>query len=106
MKKRTLLLLVVVGILLICILTACDPEANSADTAAMQMSNLKAIDGKNYLVYDVDTRVVYYMFTTKESYGNSGYGYSYFSPYISENGRFCRYVNDKIVEITTKDATN
>ena len=48
---------------------------------------------------DTDTRVVYYMFSTYETAGYSGYGYSYFAPYISENGRFCRYIKGEIVEI-------
>ena len=68
--------------------------------------NFKMIDGKDYLAYSLDTHVVYYMFSTAETVGNLGYGYSYFAPYISENGNFCRYINDEIVEITETDADN
>lgn len=105
MKKRTLILLVVVA-LLACSLTACKTSANSVDEAATDMANFKAIDGKDYLVYNLDTRVVYYMFSTAQAAGQAGYGYAYFAPYISENGKFCRYINEQIVEITVEDTNN
>ena len=85
MKKRIILLVVVVA-LLVMSLTACGSTA---------MANFEPVEGKEYLAYNIDTRVVYYMFSTFEGYN----GYSYFAPYISENGRFCRYINDEIVEI-------
>ena len=42
-------------------------------------------------VYDSVTRIVYYKFTEKKS--------SYLSPYISENGKHCRFIDNKFVEI-------
>ena len=36
----------------------------------------------------------------------NGYSYTYFAPYISENGKFCRYINGKIVEISETNALN
>ena len=99
MKKRTIILLVVLAILAICLLTGCATESNKPDTAAFNMSNFRAIEGKEYLSYSIDTRVVYYMFSTSNAVGYNGFGYSYFAPYISENGNFCRYINDEIVEI-------
>lgn len=101
MKKRTLILLIV-GVLLICTLTACSTTSpNNPDEAVAELSNFRTIDGKDYLVYNLDTKVVYYMFSTSSEAGYHGYGYSYFAPYISENGNFCRYINDEIVEITS-----
>lgn len=94
MKKRIILLVVVVA-LLVMSLTACGSTANSVDDAAMEMANFEPVEGKEYLAYNIDTRVVYYMFSTFEDYK----GYSYFAPYISENGRFCRYIKGEIVEI-------
>ena len=99
MKKRTIILLVVLAILAICLLTGCATESNEPDTAAFNMSNFRTIEGKEYLSYSIDTRVVYYMFSTSSYSGYNGFGYSYFAPYISENGNFCRYINDEIVEI-------
>ena len=105
MKKRTFILLVI-GALLMCSLTACSTTSNASDDAAAEMSNFKAIEGKEYLAYSIDTRVVYYMFSTSSDLGNTGYGYAYFAPYISENGNFCRYINDEVVEITVEDTNN
>lgn len=105
MKKRTFILLVVVA-LLMSLLTACGTTSNSVDDAAAEMSNFKAIEGKEHLAYSVDTRVVYYMFSTSCAAGYNGYGYAYFAPYISENGNFCRYINDEVVEITVEDTNN
>ena len=107
MKKRTIILLMVM-VLLVSLLTSCgtSTSSNSADEAATEMSNFKMIDGKDYLAYSLDTHVVYYMFSTSESAGYAGYGYAYFAPYISENGNFCQYINDEIVEITETDANN
>lgn len=103
MKKRIVVLLVVVA-LLTCTLTACvsATSSNPSDDAATDMANFKVIEGKEHLAYDVDTRVIYYMFSTSSVEGYAGYGYTYFAPYISENGNFCRYINDEIVEIVAK----
>jgi len=107
MKKRAFILLVVVA-LLVCSLTSCASvtTSNTSDVAATEISNFKVIEGKEYLAYSVDTRVVYYMFSTSSADGYAGYGYTYFAPYISENGNFCRFINDDIVEITVGDTNN
>ena len=105
MKKRALILLVVVA-LLMGTLTACGTSSNSSDDAALTMMDFKAIEGKEYLSYSVETKVVYYMFSTSSAAGYVGYGYAYFAPYISENGNFCRFINDEIVEITGEDTNN
>lgn len=102
MRKRTLILLVLVA-LLTCTLTACGTSATDVDKSAIEMGNFKTIDSNESLVYNLDTRVVYYMFSTYITTGYNGYGYSYFAPYISENGKFCRYINDEIVEITSEE---
>ena len=105
MKKRAFILLVVLAVLM-CSITACGTVANSTDEAAAEMSNFKVIEGKEYLAYSLDTSVVYYMFSTGRAVGNAGYGYTYFAPYISENGNFCRYINNEIMEITVEDTNN
>jgi len=101
MKKRILVLALIV-ILVVCFLFACDipTYSNPVDEAANETSQFVSIDGKNYLSYSKDTGVVYYMFSTSERTGYAGYGYTYFAPYISENGNFCKYVDGKIIEIT------
>ena len=103
MKRRTIVLVIVAAIMCF-MLTACDDgtSSNPVDSSAISSASFKTIDGKETLVYSTETRVVYYMFSTFEAVGYQGYGYSYFAPYISENGKFCRYINDKIVEIVEK----
>lgn len=97
MKKR-LVSVFVLAILFLGILGAVGAcsMANPKDNAALEMANFKSIDEERHLVYDKDTKVVYYMFSTFEP---GGYSYSYFAPYISENGRNCRYIEGEIVEI-------
>lgn len=72
-------------ILFICLLlmTACG-KTNSAI--------LKSIEEQDYLVYDYNTKIVYYYFDKIN-------GYSYMNEYYSENGKICRYIDGKIVEI-------
>lgn len=103
MKKRILILLLV-AVIGVCCLSGCGTSSNSADKAANEAAHFVPIDGKDYLSYSEDTGVVYYMFSTTETYGHQGYGYTYFAPYISENGNFCRYVDGQIVEITDKSS--
>lgn len=105
MKKRAFSLLLVVALLL-CSLSACSTSSNPSDDAANHMASFKVIEEKEYLAYSIDTRVVYYMFSTSSAAGYAGYGYTYFAPYISENGNFCRYINDEIVEIIVEDTNN
>ena len=104
MKKR--IILVLMFTLLMFSLSACGTLSNSTDKAAIEISNFDTIKGKEYLVYSLDTKVVYYMFSTHLTNGRAGYGYSYFAPYVSENGRFCQYINDEIVEITVDTNNN
>ena len=103
MKNRTIILLIVVA-LAMCLLTGCSTKSNKPDTLATDMSNFRTIEGKEYLVYSIDTRVVYYMFITTDSTGYAGY--AYFAPYISESGNFCRYINGEIVEIVRIEDSN
>jgi len=100
MMKRTWFLLV--ALIMVLTLAGCgdlSTESNDVDNAAISMAGFKQIDGEDALVYSIDTRCVYYMFSTSERIDRGGYGYAYMAPYISENGKFCRYINDEIVEI-------
>ncbi len=74
-------------------------KKEEASEKALTAGNFNQIEGSEYLVYSSDTNVVYYMFKAKESAPKVGFGYSYFAPYISENGNFCKYVDGHIVEI-------
>lgn len=52
------------------------------------------IEEERFLFYDKNTKIIYYFMNV---YRENGGCYSF--PYISENGKFCRYVDGKIVEI-------
>lgn len=56
--------------------------------------SLECIDGTD-LVYDKDTRIVYYKF--KDFAGYKGYGFM--SPYYGLHGNLCRYENGQVVEM-------
>lgn len=102
MKKRITIVLVIVVVIMCCMLTACTTtgtSSNSVDASAIDSASFKTIYGNETLAYSIETKVIYYMFSTSECKGYDGYGYSYFAPYISENGKFCRYIDGMIVEI-------
>lgn len=48
-----------------------------------------------FLVCDLNTKVVYY----SQRSGSSQLNTTYMCPYLSENGKYCRFVDGKIVEI-------
>lgn len=81
-------------------------KKQNIDTSTPEMSNFNTIDESKHLAYDIDTLVVYYVFSASENMQDRGYGYSYFAPYISKNGKFCRYINGEIVEITDNVKAN
>lgn len=47
------------------------------------------------LYYDPTTKVIYYIFYDTDVHQ----GFGYMSPYISENGKFCKWDDGKIIEI-------
>ena len=110
MKKRFVVFAIII---VICsfLLIACSRSAPQNEDA-LEVSNFEPIEeaqtleGKNYLAYDRETKVIYYWFGTSIWYGNSISNNVYFSPYISENGRFCRYVDGEIVEIIPENTSN
>lgn len=95
MKKKIILLFSC--LLFISMLTACgNKDQLVGDNRELSESNeIVPIKDSNYLYYDRNTKVVYIV--TAECRGYDGYGFM--SPYYSENGLLCRYINDKIVEI-------
>ncbi len=56
-------------------------------------------DIEPYLVYDVKTKIIYYKFIELTHKTSNITEFGYFGPYISENGKFCRYIDGEIVEI-------
>lgn len=77
-------------------LTGCGETEKSEDKAAMEIADFKPVPGMDGVVYNLDTKVMYYMFSTYRS--GSYYGYGYFGVYLNENFKPCRYINGEIVE--------
>ena len=105
MKKRRFISLVMAMfiIILAVTLTACGDaphELRSPESISSSISNLEVIDGEDILFYDKNTKVVYYLFSTDLARtSTNARGFGFMSPYISENGNYCRYIDGKIVEI-------
>ncbi len=72
--------------------TETDHVYNYGTNIANFYDNFKTIDDSKCLSYDTNTYVIYYIFKLSD--------YGYMSPYISENGHFCRYIDGEIIEIT------
>lgn len=96
MKRSTICLLVVI-LLVMCILTACSPVDENSTSKGVN-ANFSKIEGRDLLYYDLNTKVVYYLFQTSSGYE----GYGYLAPYIDENGSYCRYLDGKIVGINNE----
>lgn len=105
MKK--IIALILIALVLTIPLTGCsrndsdkgsDAEHFMYDNSEKLASITKDIEViKDSLVYYRDTKVVYIMITLDSDYDDEVA--SYFAPYISENGKYCRYIDGKIVEI-------
>lgn len=61
-------------------------SAHDANVGAIPVST-----EESDFVYDSETKVVYWCSYVPK--------YTYLSPYISENGKFCRFIDNQIVEI-------
>lgn len=100
MKNFKRLVVLVLLVLTVTSLSGCGSMFNLYDKSELYDSipnTMKVIEDEDSLVYHKDTKVVYIMITLRWEYNYETSGY--FAPYISENGKYCRYVDGKIVEI-------
>lgn len=97
LKKRFFILLLV-AVLGVCFLSGCSTPSK-VDESVKAQSGFNVLEENNCLAYNTDTLVIYYMFISD---GLNGRSYTYFAPYISENGSFCRYIDGQIVEIANQ----
>ena len=102
--KKIKRLVVVMFVLLITIatLSGCSSESDAkqfmydnSEKIASLPDDVEVIEDS--LVYYKDTKVVYIMITLDSDWDDETA--SYFAPYISENGKYCRYIDGDIVEI-------
>lgn len=104
MKKRIISLVMAMFIIILAVtLTGCDDEPqefNDPQVLSPGISNFENIKGEDILFFDRNTQIVYYLFSTAQYPNTHGaMGYGFMSPYISENGNYCRYIDSKIIEI-------
>ena len=100
MKNFKWLVVLVLLVLTVSTLSGCDYSSGFYDRSNIFTAvpdTMKVIDGEDSLVYHRDTKVVYIMITLRREYNYDSAGY--FAPYISENGNYCRYIDNQIVEI-------
>lgn len=57
------------------------------------------VGDKTGLVFDSETKVVYYMLKEAHTFAGPTTYSGYMAPYISENGKYCRFIDNQIVEI-------
>lgn len=83
--------LVLIIFILVCIFL-CIADTKESETRNEWCSSIENYD---YLIYDKETRIIYYKYEDGE--GRRGYGYM--TPYYSSNGKLCKYIDNKIIEI-------
>ena len=106
MSKRALTITVVVLILFIAIMVLLYPTIYKSTLTdverievALLKTNFEPIEDDFSLAYNKTTNIVYYFFGTYEPLNERAGWMSFMTPYISENGHFCKYLDGAIVEI-------
>lgn len=74
-------------------------ESNTYKDESDTQQSAVLVDINNILSYDNSTRIVYWYF--KDGAGRTSTGFM--SPYISKDGRYCRYEKGKIVPIERRE---
>lgn len=102
MKKIKCLVVLLVLLIIIVTLSGCGDKSDAEKFMFDNSEKIASIPEdivviEDSLVYYKDTKVVYIMITLDSNWDDETN--SYFAPYISENGKYCRYIDDKIVEI-------
>ena len=101
MKKfKRLAVVMFVLLIMTATLSSCGSDAenfmyDNSEKVASLPDDVEVIEDS--LVYYKDTKVVYIMITLDSDWDDETA--SYFAPYISENGKYCRYIDGNIVEI-------
>lgn len=73
-------------------------KMKSVNTEEIENMDFTVINAEKGLVYDNDTKIVYYMLNTTRGGGNARYGFGYMSPFYSKNGELCKVVDGEIVD--------
>ena len=83
-----------------CMLVGCEEkESNTYKDESDTQQSATLVDINNNLSYDNSTRIVYWYF--EDGAGRTSTGFM--SPYISKDGRYCRYEKGKIVPVERRE---
>lgn len=89
----------VVTICLMLCLAGCETYAGDKNYSNTTANRFISIPTQQDLYYDINTKIVYIMFSKKDGGGDCGVGYGYMSPYFANNGRPYLYEGGKLVKI-------
>lgn len=81
MKRK--IMIVITMVIMSCMLAGCD--ISQTDNDGNKLPTLEVITGE--ISYDTETKIVYW-----DKYGSM-------TPYLSKDGRYCRYENGKVVPL-------
>lgn len=104
---KNILFIVITMAIMSCMLVGCEEkESNTykdeSDTYKDESDTQQSaalVDINNNLSYDNSTRIVYWYF--EDGAGRTSTGFM--SPYISKDGRYCRYEKGKIVPVERRE---
>lgn len=97
---KNILFIVITMAIMSCMLVGCEEkESNTYKDESDTQQSAALVDINNILSYDNSTRIVYWYF--KDEAGRTSTGFM--SPYISKDGRYCRYEKGKIVPIERRE---
>jgi len=96
--------MVLVLLITVVMLSGCGGKSNAehfmydnSEAVNAIVEGIEVIEGEDSLVYYKKTKAVYIMIVLDSRYDDEMA--SFFAPYISENGKYCRYIDGSIVEI-------
>lgn len=93
---KNILFIVITMAIMSCMLVGCEEkESNTYKDESDTQQSAALVDINNNLSYDNSTRIVYWYF--EDGAGRTSTGFM--SPYISKDGRYCRYEKGKIVPV-------
>lgn len=93
MKNKIIVLLT--GLILLVPLVGCDSSTSSSQEPKKNPEVTRSVSfNEDNLVYDKKTKIIYIR--------NKSGSYYIYTPYISENGYYCKLDDDKIVEINNQ----
>lgn len=96
---KNILFIVITMAIMSCMLVGCEEKESNTYKDESGTQSAALVDINNNLSYDNSTRIVYWYF--KDGAGRTSTGFM--SPYISKDGRYCRYEKGKIVPIERRE---